>query len=105
MEQLIYMPFKCKIKLSFSELKALNDMLGRIEYEPSLERRALLEWAIKERMDYTRKLINRKKDYTLTLNAQHAHMLTYALWLVYLTADTYEQVIVRKIDEAVDMLL
>ena len=105
MEQLIYIPFKCNIKLSFNELKALNDMLGRIDYEPSLEGRALTEWAIKKRMDYTRRLINRKKDYTLTLNAQDARMLQCALMEAFFTADEYEAALVYKINDHVARLM
>ena len=105
MEQLIYMPFKCKIKLSFSELKAINDMLGRIDYEPSLEGRAMMEWAIKKRMHYTGRLITRKKDYTLTLNAQDAHMITYALWENFDIADVYDRCIIHRVADAVGRVM
>lgn len=105
MEQLIYMPFKCKIKLSFSELKALNDMLGRIDYEPSLEGRAMMEWAIKKRMHYTGRLINRKKEYTISLNAQDASMLTYALWCNFATADVYDRCIIHRVADAVGRVM
>ncbi len=105
MEQLIYVPFRCKIKLSWQELKSINEMLGRIEHEPGLEYRALMEWAIKKRMEYTRKLLNRKREYNFTLNAQDANQLTHALWCNFAHADLYERTIIHKITEAVDRVV
>ena len=91
--------------MSWQELSAINQMLGRIEVEPGLEYRALIEWCIKKRMEYTRKLMNRKKEYSFTLNAQDASMLSYAMWWNFTTADLYERTIIHKITEAVDRVV
>ena len=101
----MYIPFRCKIKLSWLELATINQILGRIEHEPGLEYRALIEWCIKKRMELTRKLMNRKKEYSFTLNAQDASMLTHALWYNFAATDLYERTIIRKITEAVDRVV
>lgn len=100
MGQLIYVPFKCKIKLSFFELQSLNTLLGLTPFlNRNLETLAAMEWAIKKRMDYTRRLISRKKEFTLTFNALDALMLKNVLGSIFIVAQNwpYERVLINKL--------
>lgn len=100
----IYTPFKCKIKLSWQELRAVSEMLGRVRHGQSLECRALIEWSIKKRMEYIRKLMSSKKEYIITLNAQDAHAATTILGNAALH-DEYERVLAYKIEDQVARLM
>jgi hypothetical protein len=106
MEQLIYTSFKCKIKLSYQELMALNDMLGRVRYEENmnLTRKAralaMMEYAIKKRMEFTRKLMDRKGVNSFTLNALESFMFAL-LFADIIAANPYEANIKDKIINAI----
>ena len=95
-----YRPFKCKIKLSWQELRAVNEIIGRVRHGQPLERRALMEWAIKKRMEYIRKLMSCKKENMITLNAQDAWAITTILSNATLY-DEYEEVLAIKIEDRV----
>ena len=101
MEQLIYMPYKAKLKLSHQELEALVQMMGRMKmYEASLSDRALFEWTLNKRLDLGRKLLNRKPRYSFSLNATDAlHMLTLLTQVI--SSNSYEQMIYRRIEKSI----
>ncbi len=100
----IYRPFKCKIKLSWHELRVLNEIIGRVRHSQPLKRRAMMEWAIKKRMEYIRKLMSRKKEYVITLNAIDAWAAITIIRNATL-CDEYEMVLVIKIEDHVARLM
>ncbi len=98
MEQLVYTPFKVKIKLSRMELASLMHMFGRLQYDksPRLDERALFEYAVKKRMELTRRLVEPRQKYNLTLNACDAFML-HAIFIRVDPQDEFDRVLKGKI--------
>lgn len=101
MEQLTYYPYKCKLKLSRHELQALSHMLSRLEFVPGrLQHRALAEWVVGKRMDFTRRLLQSRPHYNLTLGAVDAWLCSMLLDNIPLD-DDYEDALFRKITDAI----
>lgn len=105
MEQLTYFPYKCKLRLSRQELKTLSHMLGRLEFVPGrLQHRALAEWVVSKRMDFTRRLLHPRPHYNLTLGAIDAWLVQMILDNI-LHDDNYEDALQRKIKDHIARLL
>lgn len=105
MEQLTYIPYRCKLKLSRQELTTLSTLLCRLEYAPGMLRhRALAEWVVGKRMDFARRLLQPRPHYSLTLNAIDAWAATTILSNVILH-DEYEEALVYKITDQVARLM
>lgn len=101
-EAAIYIPYKCKITLSRMELDALNNMMlrVRIDNHVNLEQRALFEWAMKKRFEWTRRMMDGKKKYRITLGSQDALILKKIISNVAEDED-YEQVLVYDINDKI----
>lgn len=105
MEQLTYIPFKCKLKLSRQELATLSNMLCRLEHAKGVIRtRALAEWVVGKRMDFARRLLQPRPHYSLTLNAIDAWAATTILSNAS-KHDEYEEALAYKILDQVARLM
>ncbi len=78
MEQLgyTYTPYRCKLKLSLVELAVLYEMMGRCRPDyKTITGRAIMEFVINKRIEFARKLTERRKSYSITLNAINARCM------------------------------
>jgi len=100
-----YQPYKCNLKLSRGEFAELQSMLGKLEISNDfLSQRAIMEWAIARRIDYTRRLIEQRKEYSITLRAVDAYFLQTII-TNHDAENEYQEMIVRKIMHAIQSKL
>jgi len=117
MEQLNFIPFKCKIKLNREEYATLCRALGRYEYRrdpqsrarrdehairQELESAACAEWIMKKRMEMVRRLMDPRREYSLTFAGIDALML-YSVCTQLIPADEYEWAMLFKIKSKIDV--
>jgi hypothetical protein len=91
-------PIRIKVKLSKDELRQLFDFVGRADALPNriLLARACIEFMIKKRLDYLRKITMSQKLYTVSFSGQDAWFMMVILNNIKPNGQ-WEENVIRKI--------
>jgi hypothetical protein len=96
-------PVTTKLKLSHEELKTFYAFMARIDFLPDRIKldniiiiRALIEFMIKKRLEYQRKLLGMKRQYTISLNAIDSFFIIALLTKIE-TSNEWERNIIRRV--------